>query len=609
MKMTNDKLNILFPGSFKPVHAGHMNYIKKYLEDYEGAPTNLYVIIARKNRDGISANTSCDFLNKVFGSFPNFHCVVADCDSPVTSAYNMAATKKFGDGRYALASSTKDTDERRSNDFVKYFSENGKYYTPGIRAEKLNALNVPLFKNRNDDFDDTPISARVLRNDIFNDDYKKFSSSYDGVDEETLHKYYEKLLDEIKQGVHETAVAGRINHVYDDTSTTFGEIKNMVSAIFNGEITDVTEKIDGINILASVDELGRTIFARNKNNLFTSPMLLDDILQSQSWNEQTKKSFIEGATAINKVFDNIKDKIRFFNYDDKADGVKYRTWYSVEIFDTNNKNVVPYIDNFISFHHNAITACTKYYPKDDFSESTFTNPNMETDMNTLQNAINAAKKSDLKVNVQITPSLIFKNNSEAGTMLHSHLDSIIELMEEYNLSDDNTIADYMHHSIKRQLYNNKKLKLPADAIDLLAERWSGVRKVKMSDFLKESRKMAKSVENEYKDKIKDRAMLPINRIFINIGNDISKLYSGWKNSARQDESIKKIREELKSALNDIQKEGDEKKLVKLERILLKFGEKIDVNAYEGIVFKYGGRFYKITGSFPVLNQILHMRNK
>ena len=89
-------------------------------------------------------------------------------------------------------------------------------------------------------------------------------------------------------------------------------------------------------------------------------MLADDIKNNSNWNEKTKMSFINGVNTITKVFNNIKNKIEYFNYDDKADGVKYRNWISIEIVDHSNMNVIPYVDNFVSFHNKIITVCTKY---------------------------------------------------------------------------------------------------------------------------------------------------------------------------------------------------------------------------------------------------------
>ena len=63
------------------------------------------------------------------------------------------------------------------------------------------------------------------------------------------------------------------------------------------------------------------------------------------------------------------------------------------------------------------------------------------------------------------------------------------------------------------------------------------------------------------------------------------------------------------AIESIQETGDLDALNKLEYLLFRIGDTVDVNASEGIVFKYNGRFYKLTGIFAVLNQIINISRK
>ena len=86
--MTKSRLNILFPGSFKPVHAGHMAFMDMYLKGDDEHDTEVYVLISGKDRDGITALSSLQFLNKIFGRFPNFHAIVTN-ESPIKTAYHI----------------------------------------------------------------------------------------------------------------------------------------------------------------------------------------------------------------------------------------------------------------------------------------------------------------------------------------------------------------------------------------------------------------------------------------------------------------------------------------------------------------------------------------
>ena len=619
-----EKINIMVPGGFKPVHAGHIELIESYLKGDPEHDTNVYVIISNKDREGLSAQTSYDFLNKIFGKFRNFHCIISPDKSPVYTVYNMTATKFFGDGLYAMGSSTKEDDVARQFEYNKRFSKEGSYYTPGVKVLMLIPEGMPMYQTRDDDLNHTPISSAIMRQDLIRDDYNSFLSAYEVpyitgyVDEPMIQEYYRQLKSEIKIPMNETAAAGRIDHPYDDNNLTFGEIKEMIMSLFSGKITDIEEKIDGINILASVDNNGNVIFARNKTQLLNTPMLADDIKNNSNWNEKTKMSFINGVNTITKVFNNIKNKIEYFNYDDKADGVKYRNWISIEIVDHSNMNVIPYVDNFVSFHKKIITVCTKYYPKEDYSKSIFADPNIETDTYKLEKAIKETNLKDDEFKASITPKMIFRNLGNSNMIAGENINELIDLMDEYGIKDNNTIAEYKYKAYFKYLINNNPIHLTKEEMEKLSARWSGLRNVQINDFrikdmdptqMKMVIKEIREFEKNNLAALRKRIMMPLDRFFINLGNDALKLFKGGKNEGNESKVTEQIRKAITNAISNIQETGDIKSLEKLEYLLFRLGDTIDVNSSEGIVFKYHGRFYKLTGTFAVLNQIINVSRK
>jgi hypothetical protein len=614
----------MVPGGFKPVHAGHIELIESYLKGDPEHDTNVYVIISNKDREGLSAQTSYDFLNKIFGKFHNFHCMISPDKSPVYTVYNMTATKFFGDGLYAMGSSTKEDDVARQLEYNKRFSKDGSYYTPGVKVLMLIPDGMPFYQTRDDDFNNTPISSTIMRMDLIRDDYNSFLSAYEVpnltgyVDEPMIQEYYRQLKSEIKTPINETAAAGRIDHPYDDNNLTFGEIKEMIMSLFSGKITDIEEKIDGINILASVDNNGNIVFARNKTQLLNTPMLADDIKNNSKWNEKTKQSFIKGVNTITKVFNNIKDKIAYFNYDDKADGVKYRNWISIEIVDHSNMNVIPYVDNFVSFHNKIITVCTKYFPKEDYSKSIFADPNIETDTYKLEQAIKETNLKDDEFKASITPKMIFRNLGNSNMIAGENINELIDLMDEYGIKDNNTVAEYKYKAYFKYLINNNPIHLTKEEMEKLSARWSGLRNVQINDFrikdmdptqMKMTIKEIREFEKNNLAALRKRIMMPLDRFFINLGNDALKLFKGGKNEGNESKVTEQIRKAIANAISNIQETGDIKSLEKLEYLLFRLGDTIDVNASEGIVFKYHGRFYKLTGTFAVLNQIMDVSRK
>lgn len=614
----SNRLNILFPGAFKPVHAGHMAYMDMYLNNKKDEDVQLYVLLSSKDRDGITAESSLKFLNKIFGRFHNFHVIVTN-GSPIRAAYDLTATKAFGDGMYALAASTKDTDVQRALDFNKAFSKDGKYYTPGVKPMLLITDEVPMYVNRDDEFNESPISARIVRSDIMRDDYNAFLSAYETpylpkyVKEEDLIEYYNELQNLIRTPMNEGGAAGHINHPYDDNDLTFAEIRDMIDAIFNGKIEDITEKIDGINIMASVDENGKTIFARNKTQLLNTPMHIDDIINNNTWNMKTRDSFINGAECIEKVFDNLKDKVAFFNYDDHADSVKYRNWISVEIVDHSNMNVIPYVDNFVSFHDHMITVCWDYNIDSLQNIEIFENPNQERQLIELEDAVSKTNETDKQYKAQMTPKMMFIDNANSKAMFDNAMTELIDLMEEYGITWEDTVGTYKNKATLKFIIHNQPIQyITREEMQMLADRWSGTRNVKLSEFKRRQDtknivvSSIKKYEKERLSKLKKRIMQPLDWLFINVGNDALKLFKGGKNEGNEEKVIKSIKKNITDAISSVQETGSEKDLDKLEYLLFRLGDTVDVNATEGIVFRYHDRTYKLTGSFAVLNQVVNL---
>jgi hypothetical protein len=101
-----------------------------------------------------------------------------------------------------------------------------------------------------------------------------------------------------------------------------------------------TEKVDGYNLLASLNEQGRAVAVRNKNK---AP--LEDINKKFGLNHPAHNGFTAGWTAIKQKFESLSTEERIrFNLD--------KNFINMEILYGYIPNVVPYsqIINYIVFH-------------------------------------------------------------------------------------------------------------------------------------------------------------------------------------------------------------------------------------------------------------------
>jgi hypothetical protein len=213
----------------------------------------------------------------------------------------------------------------------------------------------------------------------------------------------------------------------------------------------------------------------------------------------------------------------------------------------------------------------------------------------------------------MTPKMIFVDNANSNAMFDNAMTELIDLMEEYDVTWDDTVGVFKNRSMKKYiLHNNPIPHLSYDEMQMLANRWSGTGNVRLSEF-----KMSgdnkniiisaiKKYEKESLSKLKKRVMLPLDQLFINIGNDALKLFKGGKNEGNEGKVINSIKKNMVNAISAIEETGSEKDLDKLEYLLFRLGDTVDVNASEGIVFRYHDRTYKLTGSFAVLNQVVNL---
>ena len=187
----DDRITILFPGSFKPMHIGHINLIARYAKHNE--VKEVKVLIGPGVRDGIDQTLSVDIAKKLLSHLQNVSVEAVTYPSPVLTAYKYIETAEAG--RYAMAGVDKDDDYKRVTKFVKDHKPTGKYHftkPENVEVVELVMNNEPFYyEGRTDENEGKPISSSILRRDIANNDYKNFKTNYPGVvDRVTLNIFY-----------------------------------------------------------------------------------------------------------------------------------------------------------------------------------------------------------------------------------------------------------------------------------------------------------------------------------------------------------------------------------------------------------------------------------
>ena len=110
-----------------------------------------------------------------------------------------------------------------------------------------------------------------------------------------------------KELLLEGAVAGHMNHIYDNGELTFGKLKEMLQAAVNGDLRG-TEKTDGQNIFLSFNVREQKAKAvRNKTQIKAGGLNVQELDEFFSGHpsQALRYSFVEALRAFEKIVKNI----------------------------------------------------------------------------------------------------------------------------------------------------------------------------------------------------------------------------------------------------------------------------------------------------------------
>ena len=389
--------------------------------------------------------------------------------------------------------------------------------------------------------------------------------------------------------VNEGGLAGHMAHPIDYIDFTAKDLKNLITDIFSGKIEDITEKIDGTNIQATVNNDGNVVFLRNNKDLnnVNGGMSIEDMAAKYASKPSVAKTFLDAAEIITNVFKSINPN--FFNPSPSKKLVA-----NCECVIAGITNIIPYAEAQVDFHDIYI------YIKDD------DNWKLEKVTKKGLDVIDAAcEKID---SAKITPKVIVEITKESNNLIKKYHTLIDKLIKDDNVSiDEWKYNEFIKHINK----NHSWVTSNSQGIKILYNRWfnndksTNIRLIKQMypDNISELTDLDKK---GYKDIISN-IVDPLDQIFMSLGNDVIKLCRGLINGASNNEVIKHLQNDMKLVIDDVKSNGNvdtQTKLIRQLQRLESAGGETSINSAEGIVFKYKGRLMKLTGSFAPLNQIL-----
>lgn len=399
------------------------------------------------------------------------------------------------------------------------------------------------------------------------------------------------LFDYIIEG----GASGHMKHPYDYTDFTLRDIKGLIRNLFSGKIEDITEKIDGTNIQATMNTAGQVVFIRNKGDLNSANggMTIEDMANKWSDKPHIAKTFLTAGMLITNVFEKIGPK--FFNPNDKT-----RLVCNCECVIEGKTNVLYYGSSQVDFHNIWV-----YEMQDGQWQTTkVTNDGLDTIQKACENIDGA----------QITPKVIIKTTEKTNDILTTYIKEIDKIFKADKLGEYNTIEEWKRRRFENWLQDNGYKWIYDDyyGTNTLFERWFNgdksvnIKKIKElyegheTDIVELDKKGYKQIASD--------VMKPLDSFFMHLGNDLIELCDGIINANNKDTVVKQLANDLHTAVETIRNEGSDDANQKLT-VQLKRLEDMQLNAAEGIVFRYKGQLMKCTGSFAALNQALGLQYK
>lgn len=393
----------------------------------------------------------------------------------------------------------------------------------------------------------------------------------------------------------EGGASGHMAHPYDYTEFTLRDLKGLIRNLFSGKIEDITEKIDGTNIQATMNQQGQVVFIRNKTDLNSElgGMTIDDMAKKWEAKPSVAKTFLTAGHIITEVFEQIGPK--FFNPSDDKKLV-----LNCECVTEGKTNVLYYNSSQVDFHDIWV------YEKNE--EGKWENTDVtKTGLDTIQKA---CEKVD---NAQITPKLIIKVQQDSEDILVSFIKKLDRIFKDANCKEMSTVDDwkfsrFVSYCKEHEEWTDWVLK-SEEGTRLLYRRWfyddKSVNIKKICELYPEDTNNVRAVDKkEYKKWIAS-VMEPLDNFFIELGNSIIELCDGILNQDSKAEIVKKLKNDLEDTVSEIELNGDDEANQKMARQLQRL-EGMELNASEGIVFRYKGKLMKCTGSFAALNAAVGM---
>lgn len=599
------KIIVAYAGRFQPPGAHHaavyQNLVKKFGKDYVYVATSN---VTDRTRSPLSFQWKQKLISQLFGCPQNR--VLKISDPYGYKDYLKAFSSKEGELKIVFAVGEKDTGRLSP----KYFTRFGSNSSLKDLLKTPKDQNLFYYINPNVTMSGKVMSSTDIRALIRKP--KLNQKDFETLEKMTGMKRQQVLLVKpLFEACHANQIrllteggsAGHMSHIFEDLSLTFEDLRKIVANSLQGHLDKEevpTLKVDGQNLFATV--VGKTVkYARNKTqirDMGKNALTASDIAGMWADIPNVRNAFMTAAKDLEGSLGSLSDsfKERLF-----ANGKK---WINFEIVFSETRNVINYDGDYIVFHNlQTVNEKGEKIAVDGEAVGRLYKA-LEKAQSTVQSKFRISPPVSVKVSKDQDFSEKFKDfNAE-----------ISQIQKTYKMSNSSTLGDYLSAAFDAEL---KKVEGKTSTNVPSALRSRLVRRLAYGDKALTLTQISSSVNDPALFKaIKDldsssvelskKFMWPIERLIIRLGVVVLQNLQTYL-SANPTEVAEKLRSQVTSQIAKIKGSNNPADIDKMRELLKKIdsaGGMKSLSAEEGLVFKYKGKYFKLTGSFGAVNQLL-----
>ena len=389
-------------------------------------------------------------------------------------------------------------------------------------------------------------------------------------------------------------VAGHMDHLYDNPDLTFSEMKEIMTAASNGELT-AEEKVDGQNLFLSYSiPEGKAKGARNKGNLKSGGLDGAGLAQKFAGRGGLTEAFTGGFETFEKAVEALSDEEK-----QRVFGPDANIWYNAEVMDPGSRNVILYDDKTLKIHN------VGHFVFD--RETGEKEPLPEGTLQTLDNALERMKSRLHQGDFNLAREAIIQlQRLEDDSALNRAITQIDRAISEEGLGENSTVQDYVFSRLMNGIDANLPTNLKEEIVRYLLKLPGNVGLKALKKGLKKEDLEDLKAIIAGKRTLLQQAIEPIELVVHDFTVDILK---GMKSLfiANTEKEVSRLKQELAEAVKNITDRGQEdpQAMSVLQRHLNKIKDfSLITTPIEAIVFDYNGHTYKFAGNFAPINQIL-----